>query len=56
MLKTTGLCLSLLVLVACQAQTTSQPSEKPTKTGETKDVRYSIMETSFGLIKLTCIL
>lgn len=53
MLKTTGLCLSLLVLVACQAQTSTETTTEPTKTGETKDPRYSITETSFGLVKLT---
>lgn len=53
MLKTTGLCLSLLVLLACQAQTSTETATEPTKTGETKDPRYSITETSFGLVKLT---
>ena len=53
MLKTTVFCLSLLVLVACQAQSTNEPTSEPTKTGETKDPRYSITETSFGLVKLT---
>lgn len=53
MLKTTICCLSLLVLVACQAQTSTESSTEPTKTGETKDPRYSVTESSFGLVKLT---
>ena len=53
MSKTTSFCLSLLVLVACQAQTSTESSTEPTKTGETKEPRYSVTETSFGLVKLT---
>lgn len=46
-------CAVILIAVNSLTSCSAQESTTPTKTGETKDPRYAITESSFGLVKLS---